>query len=238
MYQSNSFNPNFQQNMNMNPMNNNMFSNNNQYNMNSNNMNMMQLYLMFMNNMIMNNMNMNNMMMNNMNNMNMNNMNMNNMNMNNMMMNNMMMNNMMMNNMNNNMNMNNMPSQNSSFQNINNNGNNNKSGEPTPIIERVNEDKVVKIDIENSNRNDIINVNLHASSGLKVMMAISQNKTIADLISLYGQRIGINKKYLGNEIIFIFNAETLDINDSRLLKEKFSNLSVITVVDQNNVIGA
>ena len=71
------------------------------------------------------------------------------------------------------------------------------------------------------------------------MISISLNKTVQDLFSLYARRVGINEKLLGTEIIFIFNAKTLERDDKRLISEVFKTDSyVITVVDQNNVIGA
>ena len=71
------------------------------------------------------------------------------------------------------------------------------------------------------------------------MITISKCKTIKDLFKLYVRRIGISESLIGKEIIFIFNAETLTLNDNRLINDLFpKDACTITVVDQNNVIGA
>ena len=219
----NNFNPNGQQNIN-----NNYFSIQNFNNMNQMNNN---------NNMNMNNMNMNMNNMNNMNNVNMNNMNMNNMNMNNMNMNNMFnQNNMLMNmfNMFNKINNKNIDKNNN-----NKNGNRNNINKDKPPERIPRKDEQLIFEDNSSMEGELRSINLHASSGLKVMINISKYKTIPDLFKLYVKRIGISESLIGKEIIFIFNAETLTLNDTRLIDEVFPrDASVITVVDQNNVIGA
>ena len=253
---------NMNNNMNMNNMNNNMNMNNmnninmnNIYNMYMNNMNNMNMNNM--NNMNMNNMNMNGMNMNNMNfmnnNMNMNGMNMNNMNfMNNNNMNNMLMQNFFMNMMgNNNMNFGNMA--NNNFQNnfnqgnvnlnnnynpgsVNlNNNNSNNNQEPTPIIPRG-----IKVVQDNNNYQQnpqMKNIAFDASSGLKVIITVPKETTYKELIKKYVNKIGISESFIGKEIIFLFNGEKMN-TDSDDLIINFPNLAVITVVDQNNIIGA
>ena len=84
----------------------------------------------------------------------------------------------------------------------------------------------------------MINIHLHASSGLKVIMTVPDDITFKELFRLYVRKIGIGENLLGKEIIFLFNAETINVNDETKITSKLSNLGVITVVDQNNVIGA
>ena len=185
---------------------------------------------MNMNNMNMNNINMNNIKMNNMNINNMNNMNMNNMNMNNMNINNMNMNN--MNNMN--MNMNN----NNSF---NNRNNTNKDEPPKELIQRGDKFFQFTGEFPFENQTALVNIYLHASSGLKVMLAVPFNITLKELFKLYAKKIGIGESLLGKEIIFLFNALTINVNEEKTLFEYFThgfNQITITVIDQNNVIGA
>ena len=230
--QGNMFQNNMNQNMFQNNMNN-MFNNQNMNNM-FNNQNMNNMF---------NNQNMNN----NFNNQNMNMMMNNplifnmfmqfmNQNMNNM--NNMNNNNPFNNNMNNNFNNNNM---NNNFNNNMNNNNNNNNNEEPPkgLLERGNN----LITIENINPyespNEIKNINLNASSGLNVLVKISNNKTVKDLLLTFANKVGVDKKHLGKEIVFLFNAEKLNVEDSRKVKDVFGGgFSTITVVDQQNVIGA
>ena len=87
---------------------------------------------------------------------------------------------------------------------------------------------------------DIRSILLAASSGLKILIKISKNKTLKDLFKNYAAKIGIGENVLGTKIYFLFNAETLEVNSNKKIKEVFGekNLYTITVVDQNNVIGA
>ena len=240
----------------------------NMNNMNMNNMNMANMNMANMNNMnmFMQNMNMNPLMMNNfmnmMNNPNfMNNMNCMNMNMMNMMnmngMNNM--NNMWNNNGNNNgmNNINNMPnsmnnlnnnmSNSFNIQNNNNNmsyssgnvisNNRNQNQQPQELIPRG--DKVIRDTSMNINSNgqNMINVTFDASTGLRVIIAISKNTTVKQLVEKYIERIGIGKNHIGKDIIFLFNGGKMDpFSEDNL--QNFPDLAIITVFDQNNVIGA
>ncbi len=212
-------------NMNMNQNNKNFrnnFGNNNPiYNMNNNN-------VMNNNNMMnINNMNINNMMNNNM----MNNNNMNNNMMNNNMMNNNMMNNNMMNN-----NMNNVGN------NMNNNINNSiKEQAPQPLLARGDRTLQFKNEFPYVNEESLRNINFVASSGLKVVIIVPDYITFKELFKLYVKKIGVSKELLGKELIFIFNALTIEPNDERKISELFTKSfqqMAITVVDSNNVLGA
>ena len=81
---------------------------------------------------------------------------------------------------------------------------------------------------------------MNASSGLNVLIKISNNKTVKDLLLTFANKVGVDKKHLGKEIVFLFNAEKLNVEDLRKVKDVFGGVgfSTITVVDQQNVIGA
>ena len=66
------------------------------------------------------------------------------------------------------------------------------------------------------------------------------NKTVNDLFRIYARRLGIGESLLGNQIYFVYDASYLDVNDRRLISDVFEskNDSSVTVIDQNNVIGA
>ena len=161
------------------------------------------------------------MMQNNMNNININSMN--NMNMNNMFMN------MNMNLFNMIMNMNNMFIQN------NNNMNSKEDKSPLQIIPRF--DKELIFYDYSLNRDEEFNIRFDANSGLKINIIISKYKTLQDLIKLYARRIGISDNLLGTKIIFVFHAELLDINKNTLIKDLCMNHSIITVIENNFVVG-
>ena len=225
MFQNMNMNPNMFQNMNMNQFGNNGFPN--QMNMNQNNMFGNGMNMNQNNNMFMQNFN-NNMMLFFMNNymqqMMNNNINNNNMQNNNFMNNNN--NNFMNNNMNNNFNNNN-----------NNRTNNNQNEAPKENLPRV--EKFLQFnDYPNLNEWEKINIHLHASSGLKIMLSVPKYMPVKDMFLLYTKKIGISDKLLGKEIIFLFNANTIDIHCTSPISEIIPNLGVVTVIDRNNVIGA
>ena len=156
--------------------------------------------------------------------------------MNNNMMNNNMMNNNMMNNnmMNNNMN------------NINNNMNNNinnsiKEQAPQPLLARGDRTLQFKNEFPYVNEESLRNINFVASSGLKVVIIVPDYITFKELFKLYVKKIGVSDRLLGKELIFIFNALTIEPNDERKISELFTKSfqqMAITVVDSNNVLGA
>ena len=207
----NNFNPNFNPNNNFNPN----FNPNNNFIPNQFNMNNM------------NNMNFQNFQ-NMYNNMNFQGMNMNNMNFQTFQN--------MYNNMNNTNNMNN------NFNNINvNDGRNNpQGGAPKGVIERV--DKVLQInDFKNVNQNSLINVHLHASSGLKVVLKAPNYITVKELLRLYVKKLGLPESFIGTKIIFIYNAITIDLKSQQTLNELFKGGIAgftLTVIDVDDVIGA
>ena len=227
-------NMNIMNNMFNNNMNNNMMNNN--MNMNfMNNMNMMNMMNNMFNNNIMNNNNMNMMNNNNMNNMNMMNMNMMNLMNNNMNMMNMNPMNNSMNNMNN-MNMNNF---------MNNSQNNNvginfyqKSPEPAELIQRGDKTKMVEAypGLQKSNR---LNVVMHASSGLRLVMSTPPETPIRVHIRKYLEKLGLGEGVLEKDLVFLINANKLDVNSLARMDTICQGFqTVILVIDVKNVIAA
>ena len=139
----------------------------------------------------------------------------------------------MFNNMNNNMNMNNQV--------LNNNKNSNKVEARKGVIERGNKIMSFNNEFPNANRSSLRNINFHANSGLKFILSVPDYITVKELFRLYIKKLGISESFLGKEIIFLFNALTLEVDDERLVSSVFKKgiqTIVITVIDRNNVIGA
>ena len=87
---------------------------------------------------------------------------------------------------------------------------------------------------------DIRNIKFSASSGLNVMISINKNRPLKDLFKEYAKRVGFPEFHLGKEIVFLFNALTIDVNDDKsTINSLFpKDLITITVIDQNEIIGA
>ena len=112
--------------------------------------------------------------------------------------------------------------------------------EPKGVIERG--DKFIQFtdNLGKTNNNIMANIHLIASSGLKVLLNVPKDITMKELFRLYVKKLGISPKHLGKDIIFIYNAEAIDINEQKKFSQlvKGSTTMTITVIDQNNVIGA
>jgi len=87
---------------------------------------------------------------------------------------------------------------------------------------------------------DIRNIKFRASSGLNVMISINKNKPLKELFKEYAKTVGFPEFHLGKEIVFLFNALTIDVNDEKnTINSLFpKDLITITVIDQREIIGA
>ena len=106
---------------------------------------------------------------------------------------------------------------------------------PKDVIPRIN--KVLNADYSGGAKNTI-NIVMCASSGLIVTMPTPTNITIKQLIRNYLARLGLGEGVLVNGIIFILNAEVIDVNDLRPVSSIFHNNAAVTVVDVMGVIAA
>ena len=132
--------------------------------------------------------------------------------------------------------------------NANNNINNNVTNNPQnaqndnngliEILPRGDETRVVQQTNQSQNEM-VINIALVASTGLKVIIYISVEKSLKELFELYAEKAAIPKSALGNKIVFLYNGEKLDPISTKPIKSKFRTSNVnITVFDQGGVIGA
>ena len=74
-----------------------------------------------------------------------------------------------------------------------------------------------------------------------MILVVPDYISIKELFKLYVKKLGISESLLGKDIIFLFNALTLEVNDERLISEVFHRGIIavtITVIDSKNVIGA
>ena len=87
--------------------------------------------------------------------------------------------------------------------------------------------------------NDVINVTLTATSGLKVVIPAPKTMSLCQLFKNYVQKVGVPESVIGTKIVFLFNAEKLDFNSQEPISNFFKNFQAnITVLDQANIIGA
>ena len=87
--------------------------------------------------------------------------------------------------------------------------------------------------------NDVINVTLTATSGLKVVIPAPKTMSLCQLFKNYVQKVGVPESVIGTKIVFLFNAEKLDFNSQEPISKFFKNFQAnITVLDQANIIGA
>ena len=87
------------------------------------------------------------------------------------------------------------------------------------------------------NASQKINIKLDASSGLKVELTVPKEMSIKDFFRLYCRKIGVPENLLGRDLIFLYNAEVLDINSEIIVSKIFRNGCYITVIDKDNNLG-
>ena len=87
---------------------------------------------------------------------------------------------------------------------------------------------------------DIRNIKFSDNSGHNVMISINKNRPLKDLFKEYAKRVGFPEFLLGKEIVFIFNALTIDVNDDKSTINSFfpKDLITINVISIQQVIGA
>lgn len=90
-----------------------------------------------------------------------------------------------------------------------------------------------------SSSTDIVNVTLIATSGLKVVIPAQKSMPLCQLFKNYVKKVGVPESVIGTKIVFLFNAEKLDVNSTQPISDYFKSFNAnITVLDQANIIGA
>lgn len=87
--------------------------------------------------------------------------------------------------------------------------------------------------------NNIINITMTATSGLKVVIPAPKTMPLSDLFLTYVRKVGVPDDVIGTKIVFLFNAEKLDVKSKEPLSKFFKAANHnVTVLDQGNIIGA
>ena len=89
-----------------------------------------------------------------------------------------------------------------------------------------------------NNSQDIINIALNASTGLKVIIPISITATLEDLFKRYAEKVNLPENALGTKIVFLFSGGKIDPFSKEQIGTHFKNGAIITVFDQGGIIGA
>ena len=101
------------------------------------------------------------------------------------------------------------------------------------------EDKTIYDSSKNiNNSQNIINIALNASTGLKVIIPISITDTLEDLFKRYAVKANIPESALGTKIVFLFSGGKIDPFSKAQIGTHFKNGAIITVFDQGGIIGA
>ena len=86
---------------------------------------------------------------------------------------------------------------------------------------------------------NIINVNLTASTGFKVLIKAPKDMTFEELFINFANKASIPESAIGVQVVFLYNAEKLDPKSKSPLSSLIkSNIANITVLDQGGIIGA
>ena len=93
---------------------------------------------------------------------------------------------------------------------------------------------------------NVVNAIFEASTGSRAVIHIKESTTIKEAIEKYAEKIKLNQKYIGKEVIFVLNGKKLDPFSNDILvniiikknpMEKLTQFTV-NVFDQANVLGA
>ena len=122
------------------------------------------------------------------------------------------------------------------------NSNPNLNQKPSELIPSGNK-TIQGTDIIKPEGGNIINIIFEASSGLKVVLKASMKTLLPELFQAYLDRLDLRKDYVGSKIVFLYDREKInpfddEFADQTLEDMEFTNLTNITVLDINNVIGA
>lgn len=103
-------------------------------------------------------------------------------------------------------------------------------------------DKDIYIDDTKNNQtiNNIPTVNIlfQANTGLKILLPIPRNITIYQMLKRFTDRIGVPEVYINQGLTFLFNGQNMLPFFNNLVGNQFKDAMLITVFDQNGVIGA
>ena len=83
-----------------------------------------------------------------------------------------------------------------------------------------------------------VNIVFQANTGLKINLAIPRNITIYQMLKLFTEKIGIQDFYINKGLTFLFNGQNMLPYFNHLVGDQFKDGMLITVFDQNGVIGA
>ena len=87
--------------------------------------------------------------------------------------------------------------------------------------------------------NDIINVTLNATTGFKVVIPAPKTMTFEDLFINFANKAGVPVSTIGEQIVFLYNAEKLDAKSKQPISSLFKSFNAnVTVLDQGGIIGA
>ena len=86
---------------------------------------------------------------------------------------------------------------------------------------------------------DIINVTLNATTGFKVVIPAPKTMTFEELFITFANKAGVPTSTIGEQIVFLYNAEKLDAKSKQPISTMFKSFNAnITVLDQGGIIGA
>ena len=89
-----------------------------------------------------------------------------------------------------------------------------------------------------NNNTPTVNILFQANTGLKILLPIPRNITIYQMLKMFTDRIPIDENYINNGLTFLFNGQNMLPFFNNLVGDQFKDGMLITVFDQNGVIGA
>ena len=86
--------------------------------------------------------------------------------------------------------------------------------------------------------NKKLNIVFLSNYGLKVNLKVSAYISLEEMFKLFAKRLKVEEKYIGKEIQFLLGGKLLDPFSKNIVEHEFQDGMLITVFDQNGVVGA
>ena len=104
---------------------------------------------------------------------------------------------------------------------------------------QINNNSILKLDSYNGNDTLKYNIVFQTCAGAKHKIIAPINLQMKDLFKYYVRIIGLSEYFLGKDLFFISNANKIDVNETRTIKEMgMTDNHLILVMDAKNLVGA
>ena len=89
----------------------------------------------------------------------------------------------------------------------------------------------------NLNDNSKMNIIFQLPSGISFPFLVKKNMTICEILKLFAKNFNLEEDVIDKEIIFIYNALKIGLNNNKKIEHFFYDNNKIVVIDSKNILG-